>query len=237
MHAIILSAGRGSRLWPLTETIPKCLVKVGGRTILDHQLHALARAGCKSAVVIGGYRVEQVAAHLMAYAPPLPVEVRFNPFWAVSSSIASVWLARDLLMDAFCLLNGDTAFAESALILALLRPPSLGLMVERIAAPASDDMLALVAEGRVAAVSKDLPAPFATHRSLGVVVSDGSSRYRAALETIINADGGIQAYHHDVVDLLARLDDVVAVEHEAGDWVEIDRVEDLAGWTVRAASN
>src|SRR3546814_12492201 len=110
MKGIILSAGNGSRLLPLTRDMPKCLVDVDGRSILDWQLRALAEAGVTNAAVVVGYRARRVQAHLDATAPPLPVDLVYNPFWRVASSIGSVWAARDHLDGPFVLTNGDTVF-------------------------------------------------------------------------------------------------------------------------------
>ncbi|RST29547.1 phosphocholine cytidylyltransferase family protein [Sphingomonas ginkgonis] len=235
MRAIILSAGRGSRLLPLTELMPKCLVPVGGRAILDHQLRALAEAGVERAVVVAGYRFDQVGAHLALHAPPLPVELRFNPFWAVSSSIGSVWAARDLLDEAFCLMNGDTTLDGELLGRAFAAAGrGVGLVVEPLAEPHSDDMLATVEGRKVTAVAKSLDPASATHRSLGVVVAGASSDYPIVLERVIAGTDGINAYHHDVVNALASQGEVEAIVEDSGSWQEIDRPEDIERWSARA---
>ena len=229
--AIVLSAGQGSRLLPVTATIPKCLVAVGGKTLLDRQLAALAEAGLKRALVVTGYRHEQVDEALRR-PQPLEVETRFNPFWAVASSIGSVWMARDRLQRPFCLLNGDTLFDPEILIAALGSPGAgLGLVVESIETASYDDMLVRAENGSVAAVSKDLPEPDATHRSLGLVIAgQGYGDYTQELDTLIAERNGAGAYHHDILDRLARRWKVAAIERAAGFWQEIDRPEDIAVW-------
>ena len=232
MKGIILSAGNGTRLLPLTEQMPKCLVDVGGRAILDHQLDALAAAGVAEAIVVVGYRGIQVADHLAANPPPLPVTLVTNPFWAVSSSIGSVWAARAHLAEPFCLMNGDTVFAAPIVAGALAASrEGIGLLVEPITAPELDDMLVELDGDRVRAVAKTLDPARAHHRSLGVVTSAGGDAYRAALDTVIDAENGIHAYHHDVVAHLARTVGVTAIVDRHGGWQEIDRPEDIERWT------
>jgi choline kinase len=234
MRAIILSAGRGSRLLRLTEDIPKCLVPVGGRAILDHQLKALAAAGVGSAIVVAGYRYDQVASHLAGNTPPLPVDLRFNPFWAVSSSIGSVWTARDALVEPFCLLNGDTTLRADIFRRALTSlHDGLGLVVEPIVTPALDDMLVAVAGQRVTAVSKQLDLADATHRSLGVIVGSRGNDYSAALAAVIAGPDGLHAYHHDIIDALARRGEVTALVERSRAWTEIDNPEDIENWKDR----
>ncbi len=231
MRAVILSAGRGSRLLPLTELMPKCLVPVGGRAILDHQLEALARAGAMSAVVVAGYRFDQVGAHLATRSSPLPVELRFNPFWSVSSSIGSAWMARDVFAGPFCLMNGDTTLTSDILARAFSATcEAVSLVVEPLVQPAIDDMLVEVRDGKVLAVSKSLGSDVATHRSLGVVIGGRASGYGPVLERVIAGANGIQAYHHDVVAALAAQGQVEALEQRDGGWAEIDRPEDVSSW-------
>lgn len=240
LHAILLCAGLGSRLLPLTADRPKCLIEVGGRTILEHQLDALRAAGVASATVVGGYRFDRLAAFAAARWPD-PVErphLVFNPFYAISSSIGSVWAARDRLTAPFCILNGDTVYDPALVADGLARAGirneaarGLSLFVEPAPAPAPDDMLARLDGGRVVAVAKTLPPSLARHRSLGFVVSaDGSSSYADALARVIGGVDGVQAYHHVVIDRLAHEGYVGAVCFDHGRWTEIDRPEDIARW-------
>lgn len=231
MQAVILSAGIGSRLLPLTREIPKCLVEVGGRSILDHQLDALHVAGVGEAVIVGGYRYRQIGAHLARSAPPLPVRLVFNPFWSVASSIGSVWMARDRLTDPFCLINGDTVFAADLIAAAVNAPgDGVGLLVEPLRAAVTDDMLVTVANRQVCAVAKDLPLDVATHRSLGVIVSSGGDAYARALESVIARPGGLNAFHHAVIAELAGYAPVRAIVAGEGAWQEIDNPEDIDAW-------
>lgn len=232
MKGIILSAGNGTRLLPLTRTMPKCLVDVGGRAILDHQLDALAAAHVSQAVVVVGYRGTQVRDHLAATPPPLPVTIVDNPFWSVSSSIGSVWAARAWLDEAFCLMNGDTVFASAIIDGAVAQATAdVSLLVEPMTAAEPDDMLVAVDHGRVTAVAKTLDPASVGHRSLGVIVSTGGQRYRQALDTIITREHGIKAYHHDIVNDLAQSGCVAAIVDRHGGWQEIDRPADIERWT------
>ena len=237
MIAILLAAGQGSRLLPLTLTAPKCLVPVGGRAIVDHQLDACAAAGIERAVVVGGYRIEQVAEHLAARRGTGPAtELVFNPFWAAASSIGSVWAALAHLRGPFALMNGDTLF-DPAVVAHAAADAQRGvrLVVDRLATAEEDDMLVEVADDRVRAVGKELDPARATHRSLGLVVSAGGGAYVDALRAVIGGAGeegeGIHAFHHAVVDRLAGVDACGAIEVPAGGrWQEIDRPADIARW-------
>ena len=58
MKAIILAAGMGSRLKPLTDSMPKCMLEIAGKPLLHHQISTLRRAGVRNIIVVGGYLAE-----------------------------------------------------------------------------------------------------------------------------------------------------------------------------------
>jgi len=123
-RAVILSAGQGSRLLPLTEDLPKCLLDLEGRSMLEWQLRALAAVGVPEAVVITGFRSEKVEAAVEQIAPRgLRVRTLFNPFYKVADNLASCWMARGELRGNCLLINGDTLF-EPAIARRLIEAPS-----------------------------------------------------------------------------------------------------------------
>ena len=230
-EAIILSAGRGSRLLPITATRPKCLVDIGGQSLLSHQLKALENAGLENVTVVTGYRHDQIEEAVSQCNRGMQVQVRFNPFWAVASSIGSVWAVRDRLHRPFVLLNGDTLF-DAQIVAQALRDAGEGvsLVVETLHEPAHDDMLATVQNARVLAVAKDLDPSRATHRSLGLVLSAGGSDYRTALDAVIAKEYGVGAFHHAIIDRIAKEEGVSAIERVPGLWQEIDQPGDISDW-------
>jgi choline kinase len=233
-HAIILAAGQGSRLLPLTVGMPKCLIEVGGKTILGHQLDALLSVGVESFTIVTGYRagqIEREAYHLARQG--MKIETLFNPFWAAASSIGSVWIARERLRQPFLLLNGDTIFDPALLSGALDGcKPGLSLLVEAVAAPEEDDMRVVVSGGVVRRVAKGLPLHEARHRSLGVIASSSPDGrvYLDALDQELRSGTGVQSFHHAVIDEIARTESVCAAEVGNGFWQEIDRPEDIDRW-------
>ncbi len=105
-RAIIVAAGRGSRLGGKTDEIPKCMVQVGGRPILHHQLGALARAGVREVVVVRGYRGHLIdgAAHRLRFIE--------NPDWQTNNILASLIYAADEMAPGFVFSYSDIVFAS-----------------------------------------------------------------------------------------------------------------------------
>ena len=124
MHAIILSAGRGSRLLPLTNDLPKCLLPIGLTTVLGMQLDTLYAAGVKTATVVTGFNAHMVEAELAGRKKGPQVKTLFNPFYQVADNLASCWMARESMQKDFLLINGDTLFSPNVLEAVLKAPKS-----------------------------------------------------------------------------------------------------------------
>lgn len=236
MKAILLCAGRGSRLLPLTDHMPKALVPVDGKAILDHQIDNFRAAGVTEFVIIAGYRAPAIAAHVRRYAGEVPVTLLFNPFWSLSSSIASLWLAREHLIGDFCVANGDVII--SADILRQAQRDITGgvhLLVQE-GGEHQDDMRVALNRGKttthayITAVGKKLPREAAPYRSLGVIYCrDDQGSYQGEIDRIMAKDNGPQAFHHQAVHSLAQKQRVTPL-FAKGDWMEIDSTDDIAAW-------
>ena len=228
-HAVILSAGRGGRLTPLTDQRPKCLVPVAGRQILEWQLLALAAAGVREASVVTGFGAEQVEAAVKLMDVPLAVTCRFNPFHAVADNIASVWTVRDLLGDGTLLMNGDT-LVDPALVKRvreLARAP-VTVTIDRKEHYDADDMKVRLDEDRLARIGKDLDAEI-DGESIGLLAfrGDGGERFATALDELLREPGAHDRWYLAVVDRLAAAGAVDVVSIAGLPWAEIDFPHDL----------
>ena len=104
---MIMGAGRGNRLRPLTDRIPKPLVRVAGRPLVDHHLERLVAAGVRRVVVNLHHLGEQLRAHLLAVAPP-SLDLRFSEERELLETAGGIHAALPLLGDApFMVVNGD----------------------------------------------------------------------------------------------------------------------------------
>lgn len=113
--ALLLAAGTGSRLRPLTLDAPKCLTEVGGKTILGRLVDNLRSQGIKRLVVVTGYLDQCVREFLQKNAPNIQVDYVFNPVYQTTNNIYSLWLARKAIQEPFLLIESDLVFEESML--------------------------------------------------------------------------------------------------------------------------
>lgn len=111
MQAIILAAGQGTRLRPLTDDRPKCLVELVGRPLLARQLDVLHASGVDDITVIGGYRADQLAAY--------PIKLAINLVFDRTNMVSSLFVADDLIRDAsdgdLLIVYGDIVFERRVL--------------------------------------------------------------------------------------------------------------------------
>ena len=232
MRAIILSAGQGRRLFPVTRELPKCLVPVDGeRSVLEVQLRTLAAHGVREAVVMGGYGIEKVerfaASHGIA---GLTVRVRYNPFFDQADNLITAWLAsRDFEGDCI-LLNGDTLFEDEVAARLIAAPPSpLTIVVNVKPGYDDDDMKVRVEGGLVRAIGKDLDAGTASGEAIGMTLlrGEGAAAIREAFEQLVRRFGQQRAYYTTAIGELARRGLVRPCSMQGLWWGEIDSLEDL----------
>lgn len=233
MKAIVLSAGQGKRLLPLTADKPKCLLPVhGDASVLEVQLRALARCGVERASVVIGFGAEHVDRQLAATPiPGLSVETLFNPFYAHSDNLATCWLARHEMGEDFVLLNGDTIFEDAALRRVLSGPPSpVTVTIDHKIAYDDDDMKVSIDDaGRLLAIGKTLKTEMVNGESIGLLCFRGSGPklFREALERGIRAPSALRAWYLSVVNELAQETAVDTASVRGFWWREIDSPADL----------
>lgn len=242
MRAIVLSAGQGSRLLPLTFDRPKCLLPVGSRTVLQWQLEALSQSrGIDEIVVVTGFKADMVDQALADMGPlAQPVRTLFNPFYKVADNLASCWMARTFMDDDFLIVNGDSLF-EVAVLSRIIEGASapINLTVNRKADYDSDDMKVTLEGDLVRAVGKTL-MPSETHaESIGLVLfrGEGAKRFRSVVDQSMHEEWGVGAWYLQVIDRLAKDGIVGATDISPLEWGEIDFPSDLeavsrlaAGW-------
>jgi choline kinase len=224
MKAIILAAGVGSRLRPLTDDRPKCLLEVGGRTIIDHQLDTLNRIGISDVLVVVGYRREQIRRHLGGRARYLD-----NDRYDHTNSLYSLWLAGNELVDGALILNSDV-LALPLLFERLVQSAESGaVLVERGEGFEAEDMKVTLNGAHVVDFGKDLPRERAHAHNVGMAKfsGDGCGRLAECLDRLV-ASGHENDWAPTAFREFASRWPLLAVDTDGLPWIEIDYAEDLA---------
>ena len=230
-RAIILAAGKGSRLLPLTADRPKCLIELAGRTLLEWQLDSLFEGGVPEMAVVTGFRPDLVEAVIAARgAGRGTVSTIFNPFYHVADNLGSAWMARAAMDRDFLLLNGDT-LVPPALVERLIAAPAapICLAVDRKAHYDEDDMKVLCDGDRLVRVDKALEAPDYNAESIGFVrfMAEGGAAFVETVEQMMRTPEGTSHFYLRAIDRLADTGIVAVAPIDGLDWAEVDYPADL----------
>jgi L-glutamine-phosphate cytidylyltransferase len=221
MRAIILAAGRGSRLENVAGDVPKCLAPMGAATLLDRQIHSLKSAGVTDVVVVTGYRADMI--HDLVGGAATCVE---NTRHAETNSLYSLWLARDFMRDGFVVMNGDVLFHPRLLAELLDAPCEDALLISYAddGAPlGEEEMKVVVRDGRVAEISKQMDGQLADGENVGVV-KFGAAGARLLVEKLdaLVASGAERDWAPRAFGEFATERPLHAVSTRGLPWIEID---------------
>ena len=247
MRALVLSAGQGSRLLPLTEDRPKCLLPLDSRCLLEWQVRELRRGGIDDIVVVVGFRaaaVENLLAGLRR--PGVNIRTVFNPFYGVADNLGSCWLARHEMDRDFVVVNGDTVFEAEILRRLLDSPPApITVTIDRKPTYDADDMKVRLDGTRLVEIGKTLPPDRVDGESIGMLRfrGDGPRLFADALDRAMRTADGLRWWYLKVIGSLAESGCVETVSIEGLEWGEVDYPEDLArvqrmveGWVAAEAA-
>ena len=247
MKAIILSAGQGSRLGHLTDDKPKCLIDFSGRSLLDRQLDALDANGVDEAVVVTGFRDDQIEAQLARRRSGPRVRTIYNPFYQVADNLGSLFIAREELEGDCLVWNGDTLVSD-ALMAQVVGNDRQGICVTIDRKPGydEDDMKVVVdVGGRLRAIGKRLPMAEVNAESIGLLAfrGNGAERFREAIERDIRTHEGTTIWYLRVIHHMAQASTVWTLDIEGEQWGEVDFPADIeparslvAGWDAKKAA-
>ena len=230
-HAILLSAGQGSRMLPLTAERPKCLIDFAGRSLLEWQIEMLARGGVKRIDVVTGFMTDMVDEVLASIDDPrVTITARFNPFYKVADNLGSCWIAREAMEGDFLILNGDTLVSEE--IVAKVQQDSgwpITVTVDVKDSYDSDDMKVMRDGERLLRIGKTLTAEESNAESIGFLAfrGEGAGMFRDAVRAAMRTPEGVQHWYLKVIDSLAPTGKVGTVSIEGLGWAEVDFLNDI----------
>ena len=226
MRGIILAAGKGSRLNGTIGDKPKCLLRVGGRTLVERQIDALRSVGIDEIVIVAGCQ-----ADLVRRTCGTRITYVENAKFAQTNSLYSLWLARPLLYDGFVVMNCDVLFHPQMLRDLVTSRHEDALLIayqDDDAAPFGDEEMKIrVRRGRVSDIAKTMAPDDADGENVGVVKfgRDGARLLGGLLEQRVAA-GGLKDWAPRAFCDFARIRPLHAIGTRGYPWTEIDFPED-----------
>lgn len=224
MQAVILAAGVSSRLAPVTNGKPKCLVQVGGRTLLEYQVSTLRDCGVSEVIIVTGYcntTLEREA----------PEGCRFvhNSHYASTNSLYSFSCVYDVIRGPFMLMNGDV-FAHPEVYHRVASAGGTVLSMDSTSGQDEEHMKVQLRDGLVRGIAKTLPQKLVNGENVGIMkfCKEGAFAMLAAARDITSDEAGRNMWAPAAVERIASEMPVKAVDVADLPWVEIDFPEDLA---------
>ncbi len=230
MKVIILSAGQGKRLLPLTAETPKCLLEIQGKTLIEWQIDELQKCGLDQIIVVTGYGSEKVKSLLQRRYGQENIKTHYNPDYAKTDNLVSCWQVRNKMNEDFILLNGDTLF-EAAVLSTLLASPAsqITVTINYKDSYDADDMKVSLAETRLTKIGKDIREGGIHGESIGMILfrNDGPGIFRKGLEKAVTEPSSANRWYLSVIDAIALKKTVLTCSIGGLLWCEVDYPVDL----------
>ena len=228
--ALLLAAGTGSRLFPITKNAPKCLTLVNDKSILERLINNLKSQGFKRLVIVTGHEHKCITDFLGDKSGDICIEYVHSPLYNTTNNIYSLWMARNIINEPFVLFESDLVL-NSALLDDMMYP-------DRMAVALMQPWL----NGTTVSVNK---ANMVTKFQKGTTESYSDIRYKTvniysfsllswqAIVKQLNqfiTEGSVNCYYETVfaemIDNKSLIFESVSFDHKP--WYEIDTFKDLA---------
>ena len=230
MKAVILSAGQGKRLLPLTADNPKCLLNINGQSLIEWQINELVKCGIERVTVVVGYHADRIERLLHRRYDSQKIRTLYNPTYSWADNLFSCWAARAEMTEDFVLINGDTLF-EAAVLNRLLETPDrpVTVVTHKKRRYDADD------------IGKDLSIDKVDGESIGMILfrDEGPVRFCRGVENALRDSRARKKWYLSVIDELAQLMPVRTLSISGLEWCEVDFPVDLkhAQRVVRACAS
>lgn len=231
MKAVILAAGIASRLRPLTDKVPKCLLSIGGRCLLQRTVDALLENGIKDFVFVTGYRRQQIEDFLHQQYPGISFTLLYNDRYASTNNIFSLWLTRAYVEnEGMLLLDSDILF-DAQIVARLLQCPHPNALALNCHHLGEEEIKVITGDdGQVLEISKTCSMSKAVGESIGI--EKMSAAYTSALfpelERIVGVEKQDNIFYERAFErLIPQGHSFYALDTSDLFSVELDTVEDF----------
>ena len=228
-QAIVLAAGEGKRLYPLTESTPKCLIEVAGHRILDNTLEALAVRGVRTVRIVIGHLAGQIRDVITNHYLGMSIRYILNPIYHHTNSMYSLFLALEELNESTWMFEGDVFFEHS--ILDLPTPGDIAWLVDSTNRGLDGAYLGVDTNGRACSLEivrdvRRLQSNQFKSASILHISTNGVQQIRTYLEQGIK-EGKQNTYYDLILGNHLKDIDVRAMDVVGKKWFEVDTLGDL----------
>jgi choline kinase len=233
MQAVILAAGIAKRLRPLTDTTPKCLLKVGEKNLLQKTLENIIENGIKDFVFVTGYRENMIKDYLNKNFPDINKIILTNPDYENNNNSYSLWMTKDYVKDEMLLLDSDILF-DKRIITKLLETNHENCLAVNVTEKLDEEQIKVIVdgEGRIMQIGKEIEIRKSLGESIGI--EKFSKNYLSELYNILdrkivkesNVNEFYEASFQEIIDKNDKRNSIYSVNVSEYECMEIDTVED-----------
>ena len=204
MIGVILAAGMAKRLRPLTDTKPKCLLRVGERTLLERTVDAMRMAGIQEFLVVTGYRGEMIRDFLTSHFSLLTFHFLDNTDYEHNNNIYSLWMACQKVRGSEFLLMDSDILCDPAAVVRIAQEQTSALAVNRHELGEEEMKVVVDTESRITEISKTCRPEDAMGESVGIekIAADYSEALARELDQMILQEGLIDIFYERAFERL-----------------------------------
>ena len=204
MIGVILAAGMAKRLRPLTDTKPKCLLKVGDRTLLERTVNAMCMAGIQEFLVVTGYRGEMIRDFLTSHFSLLTFHFLDNTDYEHNNNIYSLWMACQKVRGSEFLLMDSDILCDPTAVVRIAQEQTSALAVNRHELGEEEMKVVVDADSRITEISKTCRPGDAMGESVGIekITADYSEALARELDQMILQEGLIDIFYERAFERL-----------------------------------
>jgi len=222
MKAIILGAGKATRLLPLTKEIAQSMLKIGEKSILEIQIENLKKAGIDDIILITGHSADK----LEEFCKEREIKTLFNPFYKVSGMALTLWIAKEKLKGGFLFLYSDILFDSKIIIKLLENKNDICLAIKKNELREEAEKV-VEEEGVIKIISKD-KIDKENGEFIGIAKFSENGAEKIIEELKNTAKTNLNASFIEIIDELINKGEKVAACHiQDAQFIDIDFPEDL----------
>ncbi len=229
MKTVILAAGIASRLRPLTDNTPKCLLKVGGKCILEWTIENLIRTDNLEIIIVTGYLENRIREFVTERFPELNVTYINNSLYTTTNNIYSLWLAKEAVCgDSMLMMDSDIVFDKNILTALVNSGHENCLALKRHDVHDEEIKVTTDLSGRVLAINKEIIASEALGESIGIELfgKEGCAELYKILDNKVVKENRVNQFYETAFEELSE-NYLYVVDTTNYFCMEIDTVEDL----------
>lgn len=232
----ILSAGKGTRLWPLTKDNPKSLVELSdGSCILERQIRTAIDSGVIDEIsIITGYMHDKIEEYILRFKNQIEINTIYNPFYDVSNNLLSLWTAIYPMQERdFMITNGDNIYLADVFKQVISsKKETIQITIDYKEKYDMDDMKVSFSDDLITRVHKDIPMEDIKAESVGLCLVQGESSrntFTSKLIELAKDESYMNRFWLEVfnslIDINQQVIDYKIINEK--DWQEIDFHPDI----------